>query len=126
MRTHHYKPLVSIALMPYTEKVHHPNTMALPTVTVIRRCVVYEHIVMTLEAFNSLNKTLKASNVEDQCLALDNLSEKLDDCLIDTPRSYVALRGDVSSHVDDILMVSEEDLIWSDEGDEIKVSDPIT
>jgi hypothetical protein len=98
--------------------------MTLPVVTVIRRRTIYEDCVMTLEEFKNLNDILEGNDDEDQCLVLDNLNDTLEDSLVDTPRSYAAIGGDVSSHVDDIIAFDTEDkILWSDEGDFIDITD---
>ena len=91
-------------------------------VTVIRRRVVYEECVMTLEEFNGLNEYLKTSSVEEADPILDDLNDNLEDSLVDTPHYYAAVRGDLTSHVGDIIRTRLHELEWASEYNAINMT----
>ena len=84
-------------------------------VTLVRRRVVYEELVMSKDEFDAMNEKL-ISEGEDDEFYLDEL--KMDDiqfpCLSDDSIVYVAFPGDVTSFTDDAISFLYENKEWTD------------
>jgi SMC interacting uncharacterized protein involved in chromosome segregation len=82
-------------------------------VTVVRRIISFEEVVMTKKDFMKLNKDLK--DPDEYCYKIEELRESMYDIGFDTaPDQFTAFTGDITSYTDDMLFVSNPH--WSEDG----------
>ena len=83
-------------------------------VTLVRRRVVYEELVVSKDEFNEINEKIKTN--DDDEFYLSNL--KMEDIgFPDLPAEevkYTAFQGDVTSFTDDAIAFMFTDIFWSD------------
>jgi len=89
-------------------------------VTLVRRRVVYEELVMSKDEFEQINQKIK----DDECFYLSELDMKD----IDFPdftseeTEYIAFPGDVTSFTDDAIAFMFDNKPWTDAYEPVKVA----
>jgi hypothetical protein len=94
-------------------------------VTLVRRRVVYEEIVMSTDEFEKMNQKIESSNLDDEEeFYLDHL--KMEDIgFTDLPAEetrYIAFPGDVTSFTDDAIAFLFENKTWTDSYEPVEVA----
>jgi hypothetical protein len=93
-------------------------------VTIVRRRVVYEELVVSKEEFNKMNKQLKAEWNDDFYLdGLDMVDINFPD-LADMETTYTAFPGDVTSCTDDAIAFLFVDQKWTESHEPIQLARP--
>ena len=80
-------------------------------VTVVRRKIVYEEVVMKREEFDAMNKRIKENFEEYE--TVHDLEFQDIGFFIDSPE-YIAFPGDVTSCTDDAILFLFENQTWTD------------
>ena len=94
----------------YNTLAQRPGRMNDPNlVTVVRRKVVYEEVVITREKFNRLGNL---SN-DEYCHFLESFQDWGFDHNILEENSFVAFSGDITDGTDDVLYSYDDELTWS-------------
>jgi hypothetical protein len=94
-------------------------------VTLVRRRVVYEQLVMSKNEFNKMNQLLEGVDIEtDDDFYLNQL--KMDDIqfpdFTDEQTEYIAFPGDVTSLTDDAIGFLFEDQPWTDPYESVRLA----
>lgn len=89
-------------------------------VTVVRRRVVYEELVVTKKEFEKMNMFVKDS--EDFFLNHLEMKDIQFPDFTEEETSYTAFPGDVTSFTDDAISFLFENKIWTDAYEPIKVA----
>ena len=89
-------------------------------VTIVRRRVVYEEVVVTKDEFNEINELIE----NDDEYTLDQL--KMEDInfpdFTDEEITYVAFPGDVTSFTDDAISFYFKNKVWTDSYEPIELA----
>lgn len=98
------------------------QAMSIPVVTVIRKRVVYDECVMSVDELHVINNLLATDSSECWEQANELLTKTMKDAEVNTgPVEYIAVRGDVTGYTDDFICDNEHYLQWSDEGEHIEI-----
>jgi hypothetical protein len=94
-------------------------------VTVVRRRVVYEEVVMSKDEFNKMNQLIKGVDIEnDDDFYLNQL--KMDDIqfpdFTDEQTEYIAFPGDVTSFTDDAIGFLFDNQSWTCAYESVKLA----
>lgn len=88
-------------------------------VTVVRRRVVYEEVVLTKSEFNNMNQLIK----DDEDFSFDELEmQDVGFGFSDLETEYVAFPGDVTSFTDDALTIFFENKVWTESYEPIQIA----
>ena len=91
-------------------------------VTLVRRRVVYEELVMSKEEFEQMNNTVAYD------YDLDAMDLKMTDIgfpdLTDEETQYTAFPGDVTSFTDDAIAFMFDEVYWTDPYKPVKIAKP--
>ncbi len=89
-------------------------------VTVVRRKIVYEELVMSKDEFEQLNNNLE----EDEDFSYNelNMTNIGFEDLTNESIEYTAFPGDVTSFTDDAITFMFENVIWSESFEQIQVA----
>jgi hypothetical protein len=91
-------------------------------VTIVRRRIVYEELVVSKEEFNKMNKQLKAEWNEDFYLDDLNMVNINFPDLADMETTYTAFPGDVTSCTDDAIAFLFDNQKWTESHEPIKLA----
>lgn len=90
-------------------------------VTLVRRRVVYEELVVSKEEFNHMNQSLKECDDEFYLSELPMKDFGFPD-FAEEETQYIAFPGDVTSFTDDAIGFLFEDKEWTDSYEPIKLA----
>lgn len=90
-------------------------------VTVVRRRVVYEEVVLTKDEFNEINRCIE-NDVD--FISFDELDMKDIGfpCFVAEETEYTAFPGDVTSFTDDAISFLFENKVWSESYEPIQIA----
>ena len=89
-------------------------------VTIVRRRVVYEEVVMTKDELNEMNQCIQ--NDED-FISFDELEmQDVGFGFSDLETEYIAFPGDVTSFTDDALTIFFENKVWTESYEPIQIA----
>ena len=89
-------------------------------VTIVRRRVVYEEIVVTKDEFNEINELIQ--NDDEYTFHQLKMKDINFPEFTDEETTYVAFPGDVTSFTDDAISFYFENKVWSDSYEPIQIA----
>jgi hypothetical protein len=89
-------------------------------VTIVRRRVVYEELVVDHEEFNQMNEDIESR--EDFCFDDLDMNDIGFPCFVAEETEYIAFPGDVTSFTDDAISFLFENKVWSRCFDTIEIA----
>jgi len=93
-------------------------------VTLVRRRIVYEELVMTKDEFDKMNQTIEKVDIENDDFYLNQL--KMTDIqfpdFTNEETEYIAFPGDVTSFTDDAIAFLFENKKWTDPYESVKLA----
>jgi hypothetical protein len=89
-------------------------------VTVVRRRVVYEELVMSKDEFQKLNKKIK-NQWDNQLSELEMVDIQFPD-FVEEETVYIAFPGDVTSFTDDAIGFLFKNKTWTDAFEPVKIA----
>lgn len=93
-------------------------------VTLVRRRIVYEELVMTKDEFDKMNQIIEKVDIEDDDFYLNQL--KMTDIqfpdFTNGETEYIAFPGDVTSFTDDAIAFLFENKEWTDSYESVNLA----
>lgn len=91
-------------------------------VTLVRRRVVYEELVMSVDKFEKMNEKIKNNIESDDEFYLDDLEMEHIGFTDIEETHYTAFPGDVTSFTDDAISFWYENKTWTDPYEPVEIS----
>ena len=95
-------------------------------VTLVRRRVVYEEVVMSTDEFEKMNQKIDSFHLDDDSEEFYLNDLKMQDiCFTDMPAEetrYIAFPGDVTSFTDDAIAFLFENQTWTDPYEQVEIA----